>query len=100
MLGQHVFVEMDYGQGVVKNGVWLYETYLVKDGKDTYVWADNGKGKLEKRKIEPGDYDEALGEYEIKSGLSKEDYVAWPEETLKEGVKTIKDTLQTDEDEK
>ncbi len=100
MLGQHVFVEMDYGQGVVKNGVWLYETYLVKDGKDTYVWADNGKGKLEKRKVEPGDYDEALGEYEIKSGLSKEDYVAWPEETLKEGVKTIKDTLQTDEDEK
>ena len=47
------------------------ESYIVKKKKEAYVWADNGKGKLEKRKVELGKYDEELGEYKIKSGLKK-----------------------------
>ena len=33
------------------------ESYIVKEKKEAYVWADNGKGKLEKRKVELGKYD-------------------------------------------
>ena len=91
MLGQHVFVEMDYGQSSEKKGVWIYESYLVQEEEGAYVWADNGKGKLEKRTVEVGKYDEELGEYEIKSGLKKNDYIAWPQEGLEEGMGTTKD---------
>ena len=54
MLGQHVFAEADLGQGQKKKGIWLMESYIVKEKKEAYVWADNGKGKLEKRKVELG----------------------------------------------
>lgn len=91
MLGQHVFVEVDNGQGSEKKGIWLYESYLVQEKDNAYVWADNGKGKLEKRKVELGEYDEELGEYEIKSGLKEDDYIAWPQEGIEEGMKTTKD---------
>ena len=55
---------------------------------DPYVWADNGKGKLEKRKITLGQYDEELFEYEIADGLSEEDMITYPEEGLEEGMST------------
>ena len=35
-----------------------------------------------------GQFDEALNQYEIKDGLSREDAVAFPLETLKEGAPT------------
>jgi len=95
MLGQHVFVEMDNGQSAAKKGLWIYESYIVQDGDKAYVWADNGKGKLEKREVELGKYDEEQGEYKIKSGLKKEDYITWPMDGLSEGMKTV--TNESDE---
>lgn len=97
MLGQHVFVEVDNGQGGGKKGIWLYDTYLVQENGNAYVWADNGKGKLEKRQVELGKYNEGLGEYKIKSGLKKDDYIAWPQEGLKEGMETTKDASKAAE---
>lgn len=61
-----------------------------------YVWADDGTGHLEKRKVELGEYDEELDEYEILSGLTEEDYIAWPMEGLYEGVKTVTDMEEID----
>lgn len=96
MLGQHVMVEPDYGQGTAKDGIWLYESYLDIDKETAYVWADNGKGRIEKRKVELGEYDETTQEYQILSGLDKKDYIAWPQDGIKEGVKTIKNSGQAD----
>lgn len=87
MLGQHVYVEFDYGQTVVKDGLWLYEFYLVMDGENTYVWVESND-KIEKRKVELGEYDEELCMYEVVSGLSPDDYIAFPENRIKEGMKT------------
>lgn len=98
MLGQHVYVENDGGQGKKKEGIWLLESYLVMDGEDAYVWADDGKGKLEKRKVKLGKYDEELGEYKIKSGLKKDDLIAWPMENMYEGIETVKDMNEVDYD--
>lgn len=54
-----------------------------------YVWADDGNGRLEKREVELGEYDENLDEYEIVSGLSEDDLIAWPMEGLYEGIITV-----------
>ncbi|MGN0322128.1 MAG: efflux RND transporter periplasmic adaptor subunit [Oliverpabstia sp.] len=90
MLGQHVYIEVDYGQEEERAGIWLTE-YMIGglEEDDPYVWADNGKGKLEKRKITLGQYDEELFEYEIADGLSEEDMITYPEEGLEEGMPTV-----------
>lgn len=96
ILGQHVYVEMDEGQSVEKEGIWLFEGYIGMDEEEPYVWAANKKDRLEKRKVELGEYDEELGEYEIKSGLSEDDYIAYPMDGLYEGVSTVTDAAEVD----
>lgn len=91
MLGQHVFMEPDMGQTEVKEGLWLPSYYLVIDGNDAYVWVAGKKDKLEKRKITTGEHDEEMDEYQITSGLSAEDYIAFPDDSLSAGMPCIKD---------
>ena len=88
MLGQHLYVELDDGQTETKDGIWIYSGYIVQDEDTPYVWADNGKGKLEKRTVELGEYDEGMDMYEIKSGLALDDMIAWPVSGFREGLKT------------
>lgn len=90
MLGQHVYVEADDGQGTEpKTGLWLPE-YCINDiASGPYVWADNGNNRLEKRSLELGAYDESTMEYEIKSGLTEEEAITFPEDGLEEGMTTV-----------
>ena len=91
MLGQHVYIEKDEGQEEQKAGLWLSEVYIVDaDTDQPYVWAMDKDKKLEKRSVILGQYDEELGEYEIADGLTKDDYIAYPSENLKEGMATTK----------
>lgn len=89
MLGQHVYVEADYGQSEEKAGIWLDESFICDADTDSpYVWVDNGKGKLEKRSVTLGQHDDNLYQYEIADGLSKDDKITYPEDGLEEGMKT------------
>lgn len=88
MLGQHVYIEMDMGQEEEKTGLWLPEYFISDLGAEPYVWADNGRGKLEKREIVLGEYDADLMEYEILEGLTVEDAITFPEDMLEEGMAT------------
>ena len=89
MLGQHVYIEKDEGQEDNKEGIWLSDFYIVDaDSQDPYVWAAGEDGKLEKRKIVLGQYDEGLMEYEIADGLTEDDSIAFPTEALTEGLNT------------
>ena len=89
MLGQHVYVEADYGQSEEKAGIWLDESFICDADTDSpYVWVDNGKGKLEKRSVTLGQHDDDLYQYEIADGLSKDDMITYPEDGLEEGMKT------------
>ena len=91
MLGQHVYIENDEGQEDQKAGLWLSEVYISDTDTDQpYVWAMGKDKKLEKRSVILGQYDEELGEYEIVDGLTKDDYIAYPAENLKEGMATTK----------
>ena len=90
MLGQHVYVEPDNGQGAEpKTGLWLPEYYINDIDTAPYVWADNGKNRLEKRSVDLGAYDGTMMEYEIKGGLTEEDAITFPEDGLEEGMTTV-----------
>lgn len=87
MLGQHVYVEMDFGQTETREGIWLDEFYIMQENNNSYVWVEKN-GKIEKRKIELGDYDADMWKYEIVSGITENDYIAYPEDRIKEGMRT------------
>ena len=93
MLGQHIIIEPDPdGLGETeekpKEGIWLYEDFLVKEGAKTFVWAQSDKEKLEKREVKIGEKDEENGDCEIVEGLDKSDMIAYPSDEFKVGMKT------------
>lgn len=88
ILGQHVYIEPDYGQQEVREGLWLPEYYIVDADSSPYVWAANGRDRLEKRSVYLGDYDAERGEYQILSGLKESDYIAFPMDGLTVGMHT------------
>ena len=99
IMGQHVTIEPDYGQTEVRDGLWLSAGYLVlNDDGSAFVWADNGRGKLEKRSVTLGDYDEDFDEYEILEGLGQDDLIAWPDETCAAGLPTTTELVIDDEE--
>lgn len=155
ILGQHVYIELDQGQTEVKEGLWLYASYIVTgensaepsmmdnavmsgteavfgdeslfgteaefgneslfgtetgfdfgtdysnsyvptDITDAFVWADDGNGRLMKKPVQLGEYDPMMDQYQILSGLTADDYIAWPMEGLYEGVKTVTNSEDVD----
>ena len=88
ILGEHVYIEMDYGQTETKSGLWLNEFFVVQDAGGAYVWAENSKGRIEKREVQLGEYDSELMRYEILAGITTDDYIAFPEARFKDGMKT------------
>ena len=92
LLGQHVYILPDLGQLDGGTGLMLPAYYIVRDEFDTsggYVWAASKKGKLEKRTVVLGVYDEGLDRYEITSGLDFSDYIAFPDDSLSAGRKVV-----------
>ncbi|MFP3153222.1 efflux RND transporter periplasmic adaptor subunit [Lachnospiraceae bacterium ZAX-1] len=97
ILGQHVFIEMGEGQAEeAKEGIWLYESYLVREEEKAYVWAANNKNRLEKREVTLGEYNENEFSYEITAGLTEDDLITFPMPALYEGVATVTDSAEVD----
>ena len=95
ILGQHLYLTVageEEAEPGHPEGVTLGSAFIAYDEDGTtYVWADNGQGRLEKRALELGDYDMNRDAYQILSGLSEEDYVAFPNEELcVEGTRTTR----------
>lgn len=91
ILGQHVYIELDFGQTEEKEGIWLTSSYIVQDENGAYVWASTSRDRLEKRMVELGEYNEEIDQYQILSGITEEDYICWPMDGLYEGVTTVTD---------
>ena len=53
------------------------------------MWAQNSKGKLEKRNITLGEYNTETDTYPVTDGLTAEDYIAYPDDSLKAGMTCI-----------
>ncbi len=87
LLGQHVYIEPSYGSAGESSSALNLPEYYISDAEgNAWVWAENSKGKLEKRSVTLGSYDEMMGTWEVLSGLTAEDFIAFPEEGLKAGM--------------
>lgn len=85
-LGQHVVVE-PLG-AAVRKGLWLFEDYIIgAGGESPYVWADSN-GRIRKKSVTLGEYDAAIGSWQIVDGLTINDYIAYPDESISDGMKT------------
>lgn len=91
ILGQHVYIEPDYGEGERKDGIWLPAMYIAHDEEGSFIWAKSENDTLEKRLITLGDYDSDTDSYEITSGVAKTDSIAFPNEALLPGMPTTTD---------
>ena len=90
ILGQHVYLQLE-NQEAEQVGLYISSAFLAyeEDGS-TYVWADKS-GKLEKRLVSTGEYNMMNDTMQILSGLSEEDYIAFPDyELCVEGAPTTK----------
>lgn len=89
MLGQHVYIEPDLGQGEKKEGLWLDMSFInYEDDGTPYVWCGTS-GRLKKAKITLGEMDDETVQMEILEGLSEDDLIGWPDETWHEGMKAV-----------
>ena len=89
-MGQHVYIEMDYGQleGATE-GIWLEDYYIDQtDPENPCVWVDKN-GRIAKQSVSLGEYNTDTFKYEIKDGLDLTDLIAMPYPELKEGQKTV-----------
>lgn len=80
LLGQHVYMELD-AEGE-PSGLSISISFLCYDEDGTpYVWAEN-KGRLEKRAVTVGTENWENSTVEILTGLTLQDYIAFPDETV------------------
>ena len=87
LMGQHVTIEEAREDDTHKEGLWLDDYYIADPEGDPYVWVEQD-GALAKRSVTLGEYDEENYKYEIKDGLKEDDYLAFPEDRLTEGMTT------------
>ena len=90
LLGQHVYLQLE-NQTEETGGLSISSAFIAYDEDgSTYVWADKN-GKLEKRTVELGEYDMMNDGFEILSGITEEDFIAFPDyELCQEGAPTTK----------
>lgn len=90
ILGQHVYVEPDLGQADenTEPGIWI-ASYMVdqSDPNKPFVWKEE-HGRLKKQEVTIAETKEEVGRVRISDGLTEEDSICIPEETLREGMKT------------
>ncbi|MBQ8829993.1 MAG: efflux RND transporter periplasmic adaptor subunit [Oscillospiraceae bacterium] len=89
-MGQHVYIEPGETGEEKQDGVWLPSYFISDIETSPWVWAANSRDKLEKRSLTLGEYDPMTDTYYIESGLEAEDYIAFPDETLEEGMPVSK----------
>lgn len=100
ILGQHVYMELDTGDGESFTGISISSAFFCYDEDGSmYVWAE-GRNGLEKRIVTLGEYNMALDTYQVLDGLTENDHIAFPDpELCKEGVPTTREKPETEEPE-
>ena len=87
ILGQHLYLEVDNGGSEKKEGIYVPSYYIVTNESGSFVWKQDGSS-ITLAPITLGEYDEANDSYFIESGLAMEDYIAYPDTYLEEGLPT------------
>ena len=82
ILGQHVYLQLE-DQSEASAGLSIGSAFICFDENDgsSYVWAEN-HGKLQKCTVTLGEYNMVNDTYEILSGITEDDYIAFPDYEL------------------
>jgi hypothetical protein len=98
ILGQHVYLEVETEEGEAA-GIPVSMAFICyNDDGSAYVWAENGRGKLEMRAVTVGDFNDMMGTVNIIEGLTEEDYIAFPDpELCKEGVPVTHEVIAAED---
>lgn len=97
VMGQHLYMKLDTGDGEaaslsISSAFIAYE----EDGAP-YVWAEKN-GKLEKRTVTLGEVNDMMGTVAILEGLTEDDFIAFPDETVcRSGAPTTHEEVVTEE---
>ena len=96
LLGQHVYMELDTGDGETA-GISISSAFIDYDENgNNFVWAES-RGKLEKRPVTVGEYNMMNDTFEILSGLTEDDYIAFPDyELCHEGAPTTHSEMKVE----
>lgn len=98
ILGQHLYIEPRKSQTEEAQILWLDASYILEEDGHYYVWAADRHDELEKREISVGQFDEMFYRYEILAGLTLDDRIAFPDESVQAGA-PVTDTYQSEEEE-
>ena len=85
LIGQHVLIDLNTEQQD-SSALMLPAAFLMQEGDGFFVWAANANGRIEKRAVTVGVYDEFTECYEIVKGLTLKDRIAFPDDTVREGM--------------
>ncbi|EAE8347260.1 efflux RND transporter periplasmic adaptor subunit [Listeria monocytogenes] len=90
-IGRHVFISLDVeGNKATSDVLSIPSDFVVeKDGK-TIVWTAND-GTAKTTEVKTGEKNEEMMTVEITEGLTKDDYIIYPESFVKEGMEVQKD---------
>lgn len=96
ILGQHLYIALETEDASV-SGLFISSAFIAYDEDgNSYVWAEH-RGKLEKRMVTLGDYNVMDDTIAIVDGLTEDDYIAFPDETVcVEGVPVTRELRQED----
>ena len=99
ILGQHVYIMVEKEAGEV-TGIPLSMAFLCYDDEgNSYVWAEDSRGKLEKRMVTLGAPNDMMGTVSIIEGLAETDYIAFPDgELCKEGAPATHEQIIPEDD--
>ena len=86
MLGQHLYIQLDDGMSEEIEGLFVPAYYVMAEDDGYYVWKQDEDGLITKAKIEIDQFVESREVYTIASGLTEDDYIAYPEDFVEEGM--------------
>lgn len=98
MLGQHVYLEVEREEGE-EAGIPISLAFICYDDDGSaYVWAEGGRGKLEKRIVTLGEPNDMMGTVSVTGGLTEADYIAFPDyELCQEGAPTTHEVIAVED---
>ena len=99
ILGQHVYLEVEQEE-TEEAGIPVSMAFICYDDDGSaYVWAENGRGKLEKRIVTLGQPNDMMGTVSVVDGLTEADYIAFPDyELCKEGAPTTHEVIAVEKE--
>lgn len=86
MIGQHVLIDLNTDTDT-SSAMMLPAAFLFEENGSFYAWAADADGRIEKRAVTVGAYDEETECYEVLDGLAMRDRIAFPDETIHVGMR-------------